>query len=245
MTSTRILRPPRLAPGARVALLSPSGAVLEPDDIDRSAELCRALGLEPVVMPAAARRHGYLAGTDDERLGDLQQALNDASIGAIWCIRGGFGLTRILARIDFTFIPFKGSNPSLTALVAGQVDLTLENQPVVLPHIGAGKLRGLAVGTLERSALLPQLPTMREAGVAGYEMSTAFGVLAPAGTAAPVLERLSREIAGVLKSNDLRESLARQGLEAVGSTPAQYAQHLRDERARYARLIKSAGIRIE
>jgi muramoyltetrapeptide carboxypeptidase len=102
MTSTRILRPPRLAPGARVALLSPSGAVLEPDDIDRSAELCRALGLEPVVMPAAARRHGYLAGTDDERLGDLQQALNDASIGAIWCIRGGFGLTRILARIDFT-----------------------------------------------------------------------------------------------------------------------------------------------
>jgi tripartite-type tricarboxylate transporter receptor subunit TctC len=150
-----------------------------------------------------------------------------------------------LARIDFTFIPFKGSNPSLTALVAGQVDLTLENQPVVLPHIGAGKLRGLAVGTLERSALLPQLPTMREAGVAGYEMSTAFGVLAPAGTAAPVLERLSREIAGVLKSNDLRESLARQGLEAVGSTPAQYAQHLRDERARYARLIKSAGIRIE
>lgn len=102
MTSTQIVRPPRLAPGARVALVAPSGCVLEPDDVDRSAELCRALSLEPVVMPSVRRRYGYLAGTDEERLGDLQQALNDASLGAIWCVRGGFGATRILRRIDFS-----------------------------------------------------------------------------------------------------------------------------------------------
>jgi tripartite-type tricarboxylate transporter receptor subunit TctC len=150
-----------------------------------------------------------------------------------------------LTDIRFTLIPFKGSNPSLTALVAGQVDLTLENQPVVLPHIGAGKLRGLAVGTVKRSALLPRLPTMREAGVAGYESSTAFGVLAPAGTPEAILTRLSQEVAGVLKSAELRERLAKQGLEAVGSTPQEYAAHLRDERNRYGDLIKRAGIKLE
>jgi muramoyltetrapeptide carboxypeptidase len=102
MTSTQSRRPPRLCPGARVALLAPSGAVLEPDDLDRSAELCRALSLEPVVMPSAHRRHGYLAGTDRERLADLQQALDDGSFAALWCVRGGFGVTRILRRVDFS-----------------------------------------------------------------------------------------------------------------------------------------------
>jgi tripartite-type tricarboxylate transporter receptor subunit TctC len=150
-----------------------------------------------------------------------------------------------LAGISFTLIPFKGSSPSLTALIAGQVDLTLENQPVTLPHIRARKLRGLAVGTVKRSALLPELPTMREAGVAGYETSTAFGVVAPAGTAGPILTRLSQEIAGVLKGNEMKERLAKQGLEAVGSTPEEYAAHLREERARYARLIQSAGIKLD
>ena len=150
-----------------------------------------------------------------------------------------------LAGIEFTLVPFKGSNPSLTALIAGEVDLTMENQPVVLPHIRAGKMRGLAVGTVQRSGLLPELPTMREAGVAGYEMSTSFGVLAPAGTPQAVIARLSREFAAALKSPEMRERLAKQGLEAVGSTPQAYAGELREERARYARLIKEAGIRLE
>jgi tripartite-type tricarboxylate transporter receptor subunit TctC len=150
-----------------------------------------------------------------------------------------------LAGIEFTMVPYKGSTPMLTDVIAGQIDVTLENQPVVLPHITSGKLRGLAVGTVTRSSLLPQLPTMREAGVADYETSTAFGVLAPARTPEPVLARLSREISGLLKSAEMKERLAKQGLEAVGSTPQQYADHLRDERARYSRLIKSAGIKIE
>lgn len=101
MTSTSVVRPPRLSPGARVALVCPSGAVLEQDDLARAAELCQALGLVPVLTPNAHRRHGYLAGTDDERLGDLQHALDDESVAAIWAVRGGFGTTRILARLDF------------------------------------------------------------------------------------------------------------------------------------------------
>jgi len=101
MTSTQTTRPARLTPGARVALLAPSGAVLERDDLDRSAELCRALSLEPVIMPSAHKRLGYLAGSDADRLDDLQQALDDASLGALWSVRGGFGVTRILRRVGF------------------------------------------------------------------------------------------------------------------------------------------------
>jgi len=152
---------------------------------------------------------------------------------------------KAISKIDWTTVPYKGSNPALTALVGGELDLTMENQPVVLPHIRSGKLRGLAVGTIARSSLLPQLPTMREAGVPGYEMSTAFGVLAPARTPEAVVARLQREIAAALKSPEMKERLATQGLDAVGSSPAQYAAHLRDESARYAQLIQTAGIKLD
>lgn len=102
MTSTSVVRPPRLSPGARVALVCPSGAVREPDDFTRAEELCRALGLVPWLMPHASLRHGYLAGTDEERLADLQAALNDDSVAAVWAVRGGFGTTRIIGRLDFS-----------------------------------------------------------------------------------------------------------------------------------------------
>ena len=102
MTSTSVVRPPRLSPGARVALICPSGAVLERDDFARAAELCRALGLSPVQMPNAEKRCGYLAGTDDERLEDLHTAIADESLAAVWAVRGGFGTTRILRRVDFS-----------------------------------------------------------------------------------------------------------------------------------------------
>jgi muramoyltetrapeptide carboxypeptidase len=89
-------------PGHRVALVAPAGPMLERDDLARGQELCRALGLKPVLGASAGRRHGYLAGTDDERLADLNQALRDPAIDAIWCLRGGFGVTRILDRVDFS-----------------------------------------------------------------------------------------------------------------------------------------------
>lgn len=92
--------PPRLAPGARVALIAPSGPLLERDDRTRGAELCGALGFEPVVSPNAGKAYGYLAGTDDERLADLNAALADPSIDAVWCLRGGNGMNRIVDRID-------------------------------------------------------------------------------------------------------------------------------------------------
>lgn len=101
MGSKTTIRPPRLLPGTRVALVAPAGPLLELDDQQRAVELCRALGWEPVLAPNAGAQHGYLAGTDAQRLGDLNAALSDESIGAIWCIRGGFGLTRILAGVNY------------------------------------------------------------------------------------------------------------------------------------------------
>jgi muramoyltetrapeptide carboxypeptidase len=101
MGSKTTIRPPRLSYGTRVALVAPAGPLLELDDQQRAAELCRALGWEPVLAPNAGAQHGYLAGTDAQRLGDLNNALGDDSIGAIWCIRGGYGLTRIVAGVNY------------------------------------------------------------------------------------------------------------------------------------------------
>jgi tripartite-type tricarboxylate transporter receptor subunit TctC len=150
-----------------------------------------------------------------------------------------------LAGIKFVHVPYKGSSLAVTDLLAGQLQFMLENLPTVLPHVKAGKLRALAVGTKHRSGLVPEYPPLSEAGVPGYEASTAFGVLGPARMPAAVLSRLNRDIVRVLKGADVKERLSGQGVEAVGSTPEQYATHLREELQRYARIVKSASIRPE
>lgn len=101
MTAKNLVQPPRLSPGARIALVAPAGPLLERDDLTRGQELVRALGWEPVLAPHAGGLHGYLSGTDAERLGDLNAALADPRIDGIWCLRGGYGMTRILNGVDF------------------------------------------------------------------------------------------------------------------------------------------------
>ena len=101
MRSKQLTRPPKLVPGSRIGLVAPAGPLLERDDLTRAEALCRALGYEPVVGKNAYSRHGYLAGTDDQRIADLNAALDDPTLGAVWCIRGGYGVTRILDRVDF------------------------------------------------------------------------------------------------------------------------------------------------
>ena len=123
MGSKPLVRPPRLVRGSRIALVAPAGPLLERDDITRAAALCRALDYEPVVAPHAHAHHGYFAGTDEDRLADLNGALRDPSIDAIWCIRGGFGVTRILDGVDFEALarrprPVIGYS-DITALLAG------------------------------------------------------------------------------------------------------------------------------
>jgi tripartite-type tricarboxylate transporter receptor subunit TctC len=152
---------------------------------------------------------------------------------------------KALAKVDVVHVPFKGSAPAVTSFIAGQLELQFENQPTILPHIRSGKARALAVGTIKRSSLLPELPTMREAGVADYECSTAFGIMAPAKTPDAIVSRLSKELITALKSPEMKAALAKQGLEAVGSTPDEYAAHIKDESSRNARLIKAIGLKLD
>jgi muramoyltetrapeptide carboxypeptidase len=104
MGSKQLVRPSKLGPGSRIGLVAPAGPLLERDDLTRAEELCRALGYVPVLGRNAYRRHGYLAGTDDERVADLNQALQDPAIDAVWCIRGGYGAIRLLDRVDYEAI---------------------------------------------------------------------------------------------------------------------------------------------
>ena len=150
-----------------------------------------------------------------------------------------------LARIDIVHIPYKGSAPAVIDLLAGQLQLHFENLPVVLAHVKAGKLRALAVGTRQRSAFVPEYPTMDEAGVPGYEASTAFGVLAPARTPKQIIARLNTEVVKALTSQDVKERFLAQGLEPSPGTPEQYAAHLRKELETVARIVKTAGIKLE
>jgi tripartite-type tricarboxylate transporter receptor subunit TctC len=152
---------------------------------------------------------------------------------------------KALAGVDLVHIPYKGAGPAVTDLVGGRLQLMFENLPTILPHVRAGRLRMLAVGTKTRSALAPEYPTIHESGVPGYESSTAFGVLAPARTPAPVVGRLNQEILKILHSADAKERMAAQGLETVGGTPQQYSQHLKEELAKYGRIVKAAGIKAD
>ena len=180
-------------------------------------------------------------------------ALAKAKPGALNFGSGGNGSVahlsgeqfKALAGVQITHVPYKGSNPSIIDLIGGQLQLVIDNLPVLVLHVRSGRLKALALGTRKRSVLLPEVPTMIEAGVPGYQASTAFGVLAPAGTPRAIIARLNREIVTILRAPDLIERFAGLGLEAVGSTPEEYAEHLRAELAQYSKLIKSIGLKLE
>jgi tripartite-type tricarboxylate transporter receptor subunit TctC len=152
---------------------------------------------------------------------------------------------RALTHISLVHVPYKGAGPAVIDLVAGRLQFMFENLPTVLPHIRSGKIRALAVGTKTRSVLLPESPTMVEAGVPGFEASTAFGVLSPAKTPAPIVGRLNQEIVRILHSPDIRERLLAQGLEPAGGTPQQYSAQLKEELVKYGRIVKAAGIKAD
>ena len=152
---------------------------------------------------------------------------------------------KALANVQITHVPYKGGGQSLIDLLAGQIQLVIDNLPTVLPQVKLGKLRGLAVGTKKRSALVPDYPTMIEAGVPGYEATTASGVLAPAKTPRAIVVRLNRELNAIVGNADIKDRFFTQGLEVVGGTPEDYARHLGEELKLNARIVKLAGIKVE
>lgn len=150
-----------------------------------------------------------------------------------------------LTGIKLVHVPYKGAGPAVTDLLGGRLNLMFENLPTIQPHVRSGKLRLLAVGTKQRSALAPEFPTIAEEGVPGYDSATVFGVLAPAKTPAAIITRLNREMVKILQSADGKSALAARGLEAVGSTPQDYRAQIKDEYMRYGRIAKAVGIRLD
>ena len=152
-------------------------------------------------------------------------------------------LLRSLTGIDITHIPYKGAAPLLLAMLGGEVQIGIASLPTSLPHIRSGALRALAVTTLRRSSVLPEVPTAHEAGVSGYEYSVWFGLLAPAGTRPEIVNRLREQAVAALGAPDIQERLKADGAEPVGSTPAEFAAYLKTEIAKWVQVVKKAGIK--
>jgi tripartite-type tricarboxylate transporter receptor subunit TctC len=149
------------------------------------------------------------------------------------------------AGIDLTHVPYKGTTQILPDLLDARVDLALDSLPAYLPHIQSGKVRVFAVASRERSSLLPQLPTMAEAGVPGVVSATDYALYAPAGTRRDIVMRLYRETAAVLEMAEVRAKFATQGIEVRGGTPDALQAELADEMAKWGRVIRAANITVE
>jgi tripartite-type tricarboxylate transporter receptor subunit TctC len=147
-----------------------------------------------------------------------------------------------MAGVDIVHVPYKGSAPAVTDLIGGQVNLMFDNIPNVLPHVKAGKLRALAVTSPQRSPHVPDVPTVIEGGVPGYEVTVWFGISAPAGTPEPVLTKLNTEIVKILNMPDVKERFAAQGVDSIGSTPGEFAAHIKAQMAAWAKVVKDSGV---
>lgn len=149
------------------------------------------------------------------------------------------------AGVNIVHVPYKGSPQAVTDLLAGEVNMMLAATSSMMPHVLSGRLRGLAVGSIKRSASAPDLPTMAESGLPGYEAITWSGLLAPAGTSQEICTRVSREIANALRTPEVRSQLAAQRLDPLPSTPAEFGTYLKAEIAKWSKIVRAVGAQVD
>jgi tripartite-type tricarboxylate transporter receptor subunit TctC len=171
--------------------------------------------------------------------------LNYASAGSGSTLHLAGELFKSLAGVDIVHVPYKGASGLITDLIAGAVQLSIAGLPQALPHVKTGRLKALAVTTLRRAAAAAELPTIAEAGVPGYEVDPWYGVIAPGGTPRAVVEQLNAAIRRALAAPDIREKFMAQGLEPRANTPAEFATLIRDEIAKWSKVVRDAGIKPE
>jgi tripartite-type tricarboxylate transporter receptor subunit TctC len=171
--------------------------------------------------------------------------LNYASSGAGAAAHLAGELFKAMAGVDIVHVPYKGAQPALTDLIAGHAQLMFATSASVMPYIKSGRLRALAVTTAQRSASVPDLPTVAEAGVPGFEAITWHGVVVPAATPAAVVARINRDIIQVLGAPDLRDRLASLGAEVAVGTPREFAEYIARETPKWAAVVKNSGARAE
>ena len=154
-------------------------------------------------------------------------------------------LLKSMTGIDLVHVPYKGTGPALNDLMGGQVTMMFAQMSSALPHVRAGKLRALGVASLRRSTAAPDIPTVAEQGLAGFEAVSWYALIAPAGTPPDIVDKVQQAVARALQLPDAQERLAGLGAEPVGSTPAELAARMRTESARWAQVVKAAGIKAD
>ncbi|MEO7726305.1 MAG: tripartite tricarboxylate transporter substrate binding protein [Burkholderiales bacterium] len=171
--------------------------------------------------------------------------LNYASVGVGSPNHLGMELLKSMAGIDMVHVPYKGATPAMADLIAGQVQLAFNGMASVLPQIASGKMRALAIGSARRSAAAPDVPTVAEAGLPGFEYTAWNGNFAPAGTPPALVAKISSDIRSALAAPDVAQRLASLGSEPSGSTPAQFAAYVKEDHARWSRVVKTLGLKPE
>ena len=202
-----------------------------------------------VINPAQAQRYGVNSVADlIKALKANPGRLNMASSGNGTSIHLSGELFKSMTGTFMVHLPYRGSGPALIDLIAGNVDLMFDNLPSSLPHIKSGRLKALAVTSAQRSGALPDVPSIEEAGGAalkGYEASSWFGLLAPAGTPADVVNRVQQETAKALAQPAMKERLLAQGAIPSGNTPAEFVRFIDAETKKWARVVKVSGAKID
>jgi tripartite-type tricarboxylate transporter receptor subunit TctC len=211
--------------------------------------LCAGVPNVLVLNPALAQKYGIESVPDLIRVAKANPGrLNVASSGNGTSIHLSAELFKSMTGTFMVHLPYRGSGPALIDLLGGSADLMFDNLPSALPHIKAGKLKALAVTSAVRSAAVPELPTVAEAGGAplkGFEASSWFGLLAPAGTPTDVVNRVQQEVAKALASPAVKERLVSQGAIPGGITPAEFARHIDAETKKWAQVVKVSGAKVD
>ena len=172
-------------------------------------------------------------------------ALTFASSGAGSSTHLSGELFKSLAGVNILHVPYKGSSQALVDVIAGQVTMLFDNAPSSMPFIQEGKLRAIAVTSMKRLPNLPDVPTIDEAGVKGYESLSWSGIMAPVGTPKPVIDKLNAAIERALRMEDVRQKFAALGIEPVGGPPEAFARHIRAESEKWGKLVKAANIKLD
>ena len=216
-----------------------------PRDAMKSFVPVAMLGSGPalLVVPASSAANSVtdLLNLLKQKPGELNAAA--AGIGSFQHM--ATELFRLQSKTNFVIVQYKGGGPALTDVIAGQVQMNLGSLVQMIPHVRSGKLKALGVSSAKRVAALPDVPTIAEAGVPGFEVSNWWGILAPAGTPQPALDRLYKEITAILDSPETRKRFELEGAEVVRMKPQEFAAFVTQETEKWTRVVKEAGIKPE
>jgi tripartite-type tricarboxylate transporter receptor subunit TctC len=225
-------------------VLSPATSKVPYDSLKDFAPISQAVALQNIFIV-----HPTLPARTMKELIALAKAnpgkLNFASSGVASTGHLSGELLKSMANVNLVHVPYKGGGPAIVDLVAGHVEVFVAIISTAVPQVKAGKARALAVTGTKRAAALPDVPTVAEAALKGYESTNWYGYVAPSATPRPIIERLHKATVSVLDMPDIRKALLDQGIEAVPSSPEQFAAYIKSETDKWTKVIKSVGIRVE